>query len=194
MSICVISIWGLLQILLLWIFLYRSFSEHMLTFQLGIYPRVEFLSHSVSVFLTLVDNANLTKYLHQFTPPQLLILTYTLYCQYFNFSHMVVWISIFLMTSSKVEFCLSSGSWDWKSLRWRFTRRGFVRERPVGEGRQQDWPPTTIDFSWSQGQLGSLHEPAKLSCLETKGPARPSYPRLANHWMWVVPGEEYDFG
>ena len=147
----------------------------------------------VSVFLTLVDNASLPKYLDQFTLPQFFILTNTLYCQYFifnHFSHVVAWVCIILMTN-QIEDCLRSGPWeaDWDGDLY---AGSWLENAPQKrEGSRIDIPLKSA----SAVPMGSSGAGRTFRIvLPWDKEARSSYQYWPIAGMWAVPGEEYDLG
>lgn len=136
-ALVLFPVWGYCK-LLLWLFLYKSFGEYRLTFHLGIYPKVEFLSHRVSVFLTLADNASLTKYSHQLHPHSFSSSSTLCIANILMLAILATWWFKFAFPWWPMKLSTVSGQVPWETG-WDedlYTRSLLIRECPVEEWRQ----------------------------------------------------------
>ena len=193
MSICVISSLGLLQTLLLRIFLYRSFGVHVLTFHLGIYPRVKFPGyHRASVCLSLVDmplyqSTWVSLHSHSFSCSSTLCIVNTLIL-----AILANWWFEFSFPWWLVKLRTASGQLLEKQTEMEISRQKvggrthWEREKAARLTSLPNWLLLTprAPRSWQ--------DPLELSCLETGGQIFIAV--LTNHWTWAVPGKEYDLG
>lgn len=135
----------------------------MLTFHLGIYPRVKFPGYHTCIFKS-GRYATLPKYWGQFTPPQLFMLINTLYCQYFNFSHLANWWFEFPFPRWLMKLRTASGELLEKQTEMEISRQ------KVGGRTHREREGSKTDIPLTPRAARSWQDPLEMSCLETRRP------------------------